>query len=258
MPRGECPGRRPAASDPQARRPDRTAHVTHLRGSDGRPPAARSPPAGGHAAGGRMRRLVVASAILATLLAAPLGLAAAIPASASAPTDSERATAALSVPLGRPVPGRLRGPLPRRDGRLRDRDGGRGLRPGHSPGLHGRRHGAGLPRKLPPTRRPATRRRRARRSWRSSRPAAIRRASQVATFSPDSTRSITPDTGAYGDGSTFSEAFAILAVVGIGRLGAGGGHRRARALCRTATAAGATARRPWRRAAATPTRRPSR
>ena len=43
-----------------------------------------------------MRRLVVASAILATLLAAPLGLAAAIPASASAPTDSERATAALS------------------------------------------------------------------------------------------------------------------------------------------------------------------
>ena len=42
-----------------------------------------------------MRRLVVASAILATLLTAPLGLAAAPPTSAAAPTDSERATAAL-------------------------------------------------------------------------------------------------------------------------------------------------------------------
>ncbi len=42
-----------------------------------------------------MRRLVLASAILATLLAVPLGLVAALPTSASAPTDSERATAAL-------------------------------------------------------------------------------------------------------------------------------------------------------------------
>ena len=46
-----------------------------------------------------MRRLVVASAILATLLTAPLSLAAALPTAAPAPTsppsDSERATAAL-------------------------------------------------------------------------------------------------------------------------------------------------------------------
>jgi hypothetical protein len=42
-----------------------------------------------------MRRLVVASAILATLLTMPLSLAAALPTSATAPTDSERATAAL-------------------------------------------------------------------------------------------------------------------------------------------------------------------
>ena len=42
-----------------------------------------------------MRRLVVASAILATLLTLPLGLAAALPTSASVPTDSEQATAAL-------------------------------------------------------------------------------------------------------------------------------------------------------------------
>ena len=42
-----------------------------------------------------MRRLVVASAILATLLAAPLGLAAALSTSASVPTDSGRATAAV-------------------------------------------------------------------------------------------------------------------------------------------------------------------
>jgi hypothetical protein len=42
-----------------------------------------------------MRRLVVASAILATLLTLPLGLAAALPTSAVTATDSERATAAL-------------------------------------------------------------------------------------------------------------------------------------------------------------------
>ncbi len=43
-----------------------------------------------------MRRLVVASAILATLLIAPLGPAAARPISASQPTDSERAAEALA------------------------------------------------------------------------------------------------------------------------------------------------------------------
>ena len=43
-----------------------------------------------------MRRMVAASAILAALLAAPLGLAAATPFRASAPTDPERAAAALS------------------------------------------------------------------------------------------------------------------------------------------------------------------
>jgi hypothetical protein len=42
-----------------------------------------------------MRRALVASAILATLLTAPLSLASAPPTSASEPTDSERATAAL-------------------------------------------------------------------------------------------------------------------------------------------------------------------
>jgi hypothetical protein len=45
-----------------------------------------------------MRRLVVASAILATLLTTPLGLAAAIT-SSGAPTDSQRATAALEYLL---------------------------------------------------------------------------------------------------------------------------------------------------------------
>ncbi|MFI5258329.1 MAG: hypothetical protein ACHQ01_01785 [Candidatus Limnocylindrales bacterium] len=46
-----------------------------------------------------MRRLVVAGAILATLLTAPLSLAAATPALSTAPTDSERATAALEYLL---------------------------------------------------------------------------------------------------------------------------------------------------------------
>ena len=43
-----------------------------------------------------MRRLVVASAILAALLTTPLSLAAALPTTAAAPTDAERAAAALS------------------------------------------------------------------------------------------------------------------------------------------------------------------
>jgi hypothetical protein len=46
-----------------------------------------------------MRRLVVASAILATLLMTPFSLAAAIPSPSVVPTDSERATAALQYLL---------------------------------------------------------------------------------------------------------------------------------------------------------------
>ena len=46
-----------------------------------------------------MRRLIVASAILATFLITPFGLAAATPAPSTSPTDSERATAALGYLL---------------------------------------------------------------------------------------------------------------------------------------------------------------
>ena len=53
----------------------------------------------GNAAGGAMRRLVVASAILATLLAVPLVSEAANPTISTPPTDSERATAALEYLL---------------------------------------------------------------------------------------------------------------------------------------------------------------
>ena len=46
-----------------------------------------------------MRRLVVASAILATILTAPLSMAAAAPTPSLAMTDSGRATAALEYLL---------------------------------------------------------------------------------------------------------------------------------------------------------------
>src|SRR5450759_1144268 len=96
MPRGLRPGRRPAA---KIREPgDLTERHTsptcadRLGGLRRRGPLRQA----GNAAGGTMRRLVVASAILATLLILPLAGVAAAPHPAVQPTDSERAVAALS------------------------------------------------------------------------------------------------------------------------------------------------------------------
>src|ERR1035437_6797669 len=98
MPRGVSPGRRPAATirkpgDLTERRTSPTC-ADRMGGLRRRGPLRQA----GNAAGGTMRRLVVASAILATLLTMPLAGVAAAPNAlpATAPTDSERATAALS------------------------------------------------------------------------------------------------------------------------------------------------------------------
>src|SRR5664280_3773554 len=94
MPRGLRPGRRPAAKirepgDLTERRKSPTC-ADRMGGLRRRGPLRQA----GNAAGGTMRRLVVASAILATLLTMPLAGVAAAPTS-TPPTDSERATAAL-------------------------------------------------------------------------------------------------------------------------------------------------------------------
>src|ERR1035437_10444221 len=101
MPRGVSPGRRPAATirkpgDLTERRTSPTC-ADRMGGLRRRGPLRQA----GNAAGGTMRRLVVASAILATLLTMPLGIAAASQTTqpATAPTDSERATAALEYLL---------------------------------------------------------------------------------------------------------------------------------------------------------------
>src|SRR5664280_2817163 len=97
MPRGLRPGRRPAAKirepgDLTERRKSPTC-ADRMGGLRRRGPLRQT----GKTAGGTMRRPVVASAILATLLSLPLTLAA--PASATPPPDSQRATAALQYLL---------------------------------------------------------------------------------------------------------------------------------------------------------------
>ncbi len=94
-----------------------------------------------------MRRLVVASAILATLLTMPLSLAAATPTThpATAPTDADRATEALSYLLAAQRGRRLDRRVAGRDRRLRNRGRGRGLRSRNSPRLRRRRRRAELP-----------------------------------------------------------------------------------------------------------------
>src|SRR5665811_2125555 len=99
MPRGLRPGRRPAAKirepgDLTERRKSPTC-ADRMGGLRRRGPLRQA----GNAAGGTMRRLVVASAILATLLILPLGVLAASPSASpgptTPPTDAQRAASAL-------------------------------------------------------------------------------------------------------------------------------------------------------------------
>jgi hypothetical protein len=162
-----------------------------------------------------MRRLVVASAILATLLAAPLGLAAALPTSASAPTDSNRTSAALQYLWEAQAPD---GSLDHSLGETADFVIGTAA--------------AGYD---PATLRDCTGTATALDYLASASDAAAGDAAKTgktilavvaaggdpASFAGRDLLSrldalYDPDTGAYGDGSTFSEAFAILADVASG------------------------------------------
>ena len=152
------------------------------------------------------------------------------------------------VPARRPGRRRLDRRLHRRDGRLRDRRGRGGLRPRNAPGL-----------------RRAARARSTYLATASDGAAAdaaktgkailavVAAGGDPASFQgrdligPARRPFIDPATGAYGDGSTFSQSFAVLAVVASGRHRASGGHGRAGRRCRIPTAAGATAPRPGRR-----------
>ena len=172
----------------------------------------------GQAAGGTMRIRLVASAILATLLSVPLGLA--------APSHSPRPS--RPIPIGR----RRRSQLPlaaqRADGSIDGSIGetadfvigtaAAGFDPATLRGCAGATRRAGLPGHG--LRRGGRRRRQdrqggagGRRGRRRSRPRFAGRdllARLAALYHSD--------TGAYGDGSTFAQSFAILGVEAAGRL----------------------------------------
>ena len=201
------PGRRPAATMSHWRKPmaleirkpgDLTERRTsptcadRLGGLRRRGPLRQA----GNAAGGTMRRLVVASAILASLLTTltlPLAGVAAAPNAlpVTAPTDPERAAAALSYLWAAQRPD---GSLDKSLGETADFVIGAAAA-GYDPATlqgcadAGARWTTSRPR---PMRRRATRRRRARRSWRSSRPAVIRPVSPGAISRPGWRRSISP------------------------------------------------------------------
>ena len=156
MPRGVSPGRRPAAKssaeavthDPQARKPDRTAQVTHLRGSVGRPPAARSPPAGGSC---RRRKNAKTRRRQRDTGGTPHDAAQSRGGSANhgGSADGRGTGSSRSLVLAvRAAARRFPRTLDRCHVRLRDRGGGRGVRPDHSPYLQAHRRRPGIHRDL--------------------------------------------------------------------------------------------------------------
>jgi hypothetical protein len=162
-----------------------------------------------------MRRLVVASAILATLLIAPLSLRAAAPTPSTVPTDSDRATAALAYLLAAQ---RGDGSIDASLGETADFVIGAAAA-GYDPAtLHGCAGGAGALSFL------------ATASDAAGGDAAKTGKTVLAVVAAggDPTNFAGRDllarlaalyhdlTGAFGDGSTFSQAFAIMAVVASG------------------------------------------
>ena len=162
-----------------------------------------------------MRRLVVASAILAALLIAPLSLRAAAPTPSTVPTDSERATAALAYLLAAQ---RGDGSIDASLGETADFVIGAAAA-GYDPAtLHGCAGGAGALSFL------------ATASDAAGGDAAKTGKTVLAVVAAggDPTNFAGRDllarlaalyhdpTGAFGDGSTFSQAFAIMAVVASG------------------------------------------
>jgi hypothetical protein len=158
-----------------------------------------------------MRRLVVASAILATLLAVPLGSEAANPTISTPPTDSERATAALEYLLAAQ---RIDGSIDKSIGETADFVIGAAAA-GYDPAtLHGCTGGPGALTYLATASDSA-----------AGDPAQTGKAILAIVAAGGDPASFEgrdllarlaalyhSDTGAYGDGSTFSQAFAILAV----------------------------------------------
>jgi hypothetical protein len=162
-----------------------------------------------------MRRLVVASAILATLLAVPLGSAAANPTLSSSPTDSERATAALEYLLAAQ---RIDGSIDKSIGETADFVIGAAAAGFDPATLHGCSGGTGALAYL------ATASDGAAGDAAQTGKAILAVVAAGGDPSSFAGRNLLArlaalyhsDTGAYGDGSTFSQAFAILAVVAAG------------------------------------------
>lgn len=159
-----------------------------------------------------MRRLVVASAILATLLSTPLGMAAATPTLPPTATDSERATAALEYLLAAQGPD---GSIDKSVGETADYVIGAAAA-GYDPAtLHGCSGGTGALTFLATASDAA-----AGDAAKTGKTilAVVAAGENPAGFaSRDLVARLGalyhPASGAYGDGSTFSQAFAILAIV---------------------------------------------
>jgi hypothetical protein len=162
-----------------------------------------------------MRRLVVASAILATLLAVPLGSAAANPTTSTPPTDSERATAALEYLLAAQ---RLDGSIDKSIGETADFVIGAAAAGFDPATLRGCDGGTGALTFL------ATASDSAAGDAAQTGKAILAVVASGGDPSSFEGRNLLArlaalyhsDTGAYGDGSTFSQAFAILAVKAAG------------------------------------------
>ncbi len=162
-----------------------------------------------------MRRLVVASAILATLLVTPFGLAAATPTPSTSSTDSERATAALQYLLAaQGADGSIDGSI----GETADFVIGASA-VGFDPAtLHGCNAGTGALDYLATASDKATTD--ANKTGKAIL-AIVAAGDNPASFvGRDLTARLNAlyhsGTGAYGDGSTFSQSFAVLAVVASG------------------------------------------
>jgi hypothetical protein len=162
-----------------------------------------------------MRRLVVASAILATLLITPFGLAAATPTPSTPSTDSERATAALQYLLAaQGADGSIDGSI----GETADFVIGASAAGFDPATLHGCSAGAGALDFLATASDKATTD--ANKTGKAIL-AIVAAGDNPASFvGRDLTARLDAlyhaGTGAYGDGSTFSQSFAVLTVVASG------------------------------------------